>query len=182
MNAETFIEAFYQEFNKQKPAGYGKIWTKQIYRILSSIGQKAGFEVNHKIIENEKGQKEGYGEINLIDFTYTPKADQPNWTPPAVVIEHENQYKTEETRKDFWKLCLYAVPLRIMIGYRKTADEAKETGDELATFYTRQGLRQLPDGETVLIMGWDQLAEHRQWHIWQKSGKQDWVKSNTNQN
>ena len=69
-----------------------------------------------------------------------------------------------------------------MIGYRKTADEAKETGDELATFYTRQGLRQLPDGETVLIMGWDQLAEHRQWHIWQKSGQQDWVKSNTNQN
>ena len=45
--------------------------------------------------------------------------------PPAVVIEHENDYPYNAKFHDFWKLCLFAAPLRVFIGYCKTRKTQK---------------------------------------------------------
>ena len=66
------------------------------------------------------------------------------------MIEHENAWRVEETQRDFRKICLYAVPLRVMIGYQRSEEEALRTGQELVQFYHQWGLRQPRDSETVL--------------------------------
>lgn len=165
MNANQFLNAFSTQLTHAQPSGYGSIWTTAMYHILETIGDEAGYIVNHK------GRNR---EINHLDIAYFPKLprDGTNWYPPVVIIEHENAYDTEETWRDFWKASLYAVPLRITIGYHRSHEEADASGQEIIERYHTWGIRQLPNGETVLIMGWPQTQEQRQWLVWIGRGEQ----------
>ena len=166
MDAKQFIQAFKAKIKKDQPTGYAGEWSRKMYPILEQIGTDVGFFVN---------DKDHGGEINHLDFAYSPKQieSQSSWYPPDVIIEHENQYDIEETWQDFWKLCLYAVPLRVMIGYKQTEEEALAAGYELTRRFDERRLRQMPNGETILIMGWDQSAKGRRWHFWLREGEQE---------
>lgn len=163
MNAEMFLKSFRDEVASESPSGMSAVWTSGMYGVLVNIGEKAGYQVYYK--------KHPY-EINNIDFVYAPAEGDidTNWNPPAVIIEHENAWDIEATKWDFWKACLYAAPLRVIIGYKRTELDSQETGNSLVEFYTRCGLRQLPDGETLLIMGWVQESSKRDWHTWTLKG------------
>ena len=164
MNATEFLRAFHTQVNRVRPTGYSGEWSVGMYRVLERIGKAAGYQVNHR---------NRHGEINNIDFCYTVRDGRPstNWNPPCVVIEHENAWHVEETKWDFWKSCLYAVPLRITIGYKAREDQALAVGKELMDFYSRWRLRQLTTGETLLIMGWVQEPGPRQWLYWRLRGR-----------
>jgi len=167
MNAEQFVKAFNFNIAEIEPTGFSGQWSRGMYTVIEQIGEEANFTV--------KDKKTG-GEVNHLDFAFIPKSKKKNLDydyPPAVVIEHENRYNVEETWKDFWKLCLYAVPLRVMIGYQRTDEEALTAGQELVQRYQGWNLRQIPSGETLLIMGWRQYPDERKWHMWLLKGEQD---------
>jgi hypothetical protein len=165
MNAHQFLTAFQQAVMAVQPSGYGKEWTDSMYQVLTQVGQDVGYVVNHK---------HSYREINLLDFAYFLPApdDTVNWHPPTVIIEHENAYNEEETRRDFWKACLYTAPLRVTIGYQADREQAYNVGKALTAFYHQYNLRQIADGETLLIMGWNQIEQDRQWLAWRLQGEQ----------
>jgi hypothetical protein len=164
MNAQQFLTAFTHAVATLRPTGYGAEWTQGMYRVFKDVGEAAGFVVNQKGLN---------GEINLLDVAYFPRISDPatpNWHPPAVIIEHENAYNADETRKDFWKACLYVVPLRVIIGYQRDEARANQAGQALCQFYQQWQLRQLADGETLLIMGWNQVSTPYRWHAWSLRG------------
>jgi hypothetical protein len=185
--------------------GKAKEWSKVIYEPLRSIGSDPpfGYHVRAKSLEeflaDAKGKKSKIrpepGEVHLIDFVYSQGCDQKQlWHPPLVVIEHENRTcrryqkgkhagkvrRLDDLKRDFWKACLYAVPLRVVIGYGRDlggSDDrqvAYEGGVEIARFYELWQLRQLPHGETLLVMGWPQDAGEREWWFWIKAANEPW--------
>ncbi|MBP6842851.1 MAG: hypothetical protein KA201_03880 [Kofleriaceae bacterium] len=70
-------------------------------------------------------------------WDYTLYADRRDGALPAVVIEHENQHRLGAFRDDFWKILMANAPVRVAIGYCKTADEragwVEQLNDEAAT-------------------------------------------------
>ena len=117
MNALEFLTIFLHSVDKEAPYGYGSEWKTDIYRVLERVGRMSGYMINNK---------QTYGEIDNTDFFFFSRARNAKWHPPAVVLEHENSWNVEETRKDFWKCCLYAAPLRVTIGYMATEHAAVE--------------------------------------------------------
>jgi hypothetical protein len=208
MKAMDFLERFTIRTANLNSPGNAPDWTRAIYAPLTSIAMDApfNFEVRARPIEElvdeddsdafrpaKSGKRKG--ELHLIDFVYSLGCDQKNtWHPPMVVIEHENVTcrrgkkgegkgkirRLEKLREDFWKACLYAAPLRVIIGYGRDLENiehkqvAYDGGCELIDFYDEWGLRQMPDSETLLLMGWRQSILPREWHFWIKLGDAKW--------
>lgn len=162
MKSDQFKSALLENVEKRRPKGYSAEWSRDMYKIIEEIGKQYGFKVRHKY----KG-----GEINHLDFCYIGASKDSIASPPSVIIEHENAWSEKETQKDFWKLCLYAIPLRVMFGYQSSSKGAKNVGESLIQFYNENGLRQAEFSETLLIMGWDQDTKNRKWHSWTLKGK-----------
>lgn len=156
MDAGSFIQDFLRLMVEKDPSGFGGEWTEGMYCVLEAIGHNRGYVVNSKKLNRE---------INHIDFCYFKNSKDPNWHPPSVVIEHENAWDVEETKKDFWKCCLYAAPLRVTIGYMGNEQKALDAGRVLTEFFDAWKMPKV--GETLLIYGWPQEDQTtRRWHYW----------------
>ena len=162
MKAQDFLDQLEKHTRKKAPSGLGSKWTAGMHRVLDGIGREWEYEINRQ------GKN---GEINHIDYCFFKKCSAPNWYPPSVVLEHENAWNVEETRKDFWKCCLYAAPLRVTIGYSSTEANALESGRELTKFFGDYSLPRISGGEVLLIYGWEQSdLRSRQWLYWLLEG------------
>jgi hypothetical protein len=205
MKAMDFLERFAIRTANLISPGKAPDWTRAIYEPLTNIATDPpfSFEVRAKTMEDLIDEVDSEaprpvkrkGELHLIDFVYSLGCDQKNtWHPPMVVIEHENVTcrrtkkggskgrirRLEKLREDFWKVCLYVAPLRVIIGYGRDRENiehkqvAYDGGCELIGFYDEWGLRQMPDSETLLLMGWRQSIVPREWHFWIKRGNERW--------
>jgi hypothetical protein len=156
--------------------------TTKMLRLLCDIGADNGFFVNTKRRADERG---GYGNkekmsfdmqfgVKVQDKTGVHRAS--NWYIPRVIIEHENQTNIKKIIEDFRKACLLAVPLRVIIGYGRTDQQARNRSSDLRKFYSDYGLRQIEKGETLLMVGWPQHTGHTvrlQWDRWLLVGERD---------
>jgi hypothetical protein len=149
-------------------------WTRVIDPVLRAIGEQNGFFVQWK----------GYskGEFKKLDFAYfskdpkhvtrTSKGKDLYWHLEAA-IEHENQRAWKKTRRDFYKVCLLAIPLRVMIGYGSSAN-ATENAENLMKFYNQMELQQVTFGETLLIMSTRHTLQPCKWNAWLRRGDAPW--------
>lgn len=176
MRAATFLDLFKRGTENLAMKGTDDEWTTRMYRALSDICREGGLYPVHEVREDERGVF-GDGERMSLDMLYgvpvtdkkTKRERASNWYLPRVVIEHENGKSFRHVWRDFRKACLYAIPLRVTIGYgqvEKGTEGALNNGTKLMEFYAKHGLRQVSDGETLLIMGWPQTTVPLQWHVW----------------
>ncbi len=181
MNARTFLDEFVKKTAsacKLMPDVAGPR-TNLMYKVLYSIGENAGYLVRCLPLDLE-GQSVGMEEFMNLDFVYfdesrlfSPSGKGKKLRPcPEVVIEHENSYDIRALCRDFRKVCLFAVSLRVFIGYAQSTKNAKSSGEKLIECYDRMGLKQLPDGQTLLIMG---FPGNCKWNIWLKEGANRWI-------
>jgi hypothetical protein len=172
MKAEEFLERITRVLRTSPPQEVeGAQWTAEMARVLRNVGEGAGLKVCSK-----DGQSAGWGEYRL-DFTYWPDKLEPIegrsepgiYFPPLVVIEHENGLTFREKVDDFFKVCLYASPLRVFIGYSRAKLGTHSPGDEadrLVRFYDVHDWRQASEGETLLLLrDWPDRAKDLAWQV-----------------
>jgi len=202
MDATTFATAFRDRMrdvyadSDDKPE-----WTEAVTRALREIGEQGGYHVRARTFDKASSQadedvedspqtieEEEYalkkGEARTIDVSYYSKlTEHCHQRPekkmlipwhPVVFIEHENVRAFSAARRDFHKVCLFAVPLRVFIGYGKKSQQARETGKQLTVFYRTVGLRQIGNGETLIIMSRRPRLPDDKWFMWLRRGDQEW--------
>src|SRR6266849_5938913 len=121
MNASDFLRSFVEDCKKTKHAASDEEWTKTVHPIFFGIGNRNGYKVRCKSLEIQPDTSVGNSEFKKLDYCYFPPkidSEKYNFLTPAAVIEHENNVGWPGIRKDFWKICRQAVPLRIYIGYQ----------------------------------------------------------------
>jgi hypothetical protein len=161
MDACKFLSAFENAFTQVQPTGYWKTWTTPMYSVFDQVGNSAGYLVRHK---NKIG--EAY-HFDVIYFRQTNNI-KTNWYPPYVVIEHENSSILRDAQYDFTKLCICIAALRVMIAYGTNQYTALSIGNDLIATYVNYGYQQVPNGETLLMVGWDHLISTNpfHYHLW----------------
>jgi hypothetical protein len=139
-----------------------------MYPLLYEVGIEAGFEVNCQPF-SYKGSLVGWQELQEIDFWYLPREyESDGWhifRQAAVLIEHENACDFNSKREDFLKLCMFASKLRVFMGYCHKEAEADEHARMLMSFYDEHKYEQLADGETLVMISWDDVAP-QEWIAW----------------
>jgi hypothetical protein len=156
-----------------KPHGYWKEWTSGMYPVLYEIGAEAGFYVHCKPFEYN-GKRVGDRELQYVDFMYFPNRPDPDqyiYYQLAVVIEHENNWDYFSKREDFWKVCLFVARLRIFLGYCGNKAAAEMQAKQLTEFYHQHAMTQLPEGETLIQISWDE-ASGQDWIAWLLRGQE----------
>ncbi len=101
------------------------------------------------------------GERFHIDFFWYPK-DAGRWARPSVVIEHENfEYEAEY---DLWKVCQFAAPLRVFIGYARDEAAVPEMWKRLRVMLSENRLARISDSETLVMLGdYDKCVAFHAW-------------------
>jgi hypothetical protein len=171
VNAGTFVCAVVDKARLLQPKGYGKQWTVAMYPLLYEVGQDAGFEVNCHPFEHN-GISVGYGEYHNIDFWFSERnydTDGYIYRNAAVLVEHENNWDFESKRYDFLKLCMFIANLRVFMGYCERREQAEEQAKRLVDYYNDHELKQITDGETLIMVSWDDVAPH-EWIAWSVRG------------
>jgi len=157
VDANAFYQSLVQKCTTHQPEGYGAVYTRAIYQVLYEIGIDAGFCVNCKPFEH-LASPVGDREVMTIDFMYFAQKFAPDgytYSPPEVVIEHENEWEFQPKLDDFWKATLFISPLRVFIGYAKDKDTAVEHAARLTEAYREYGMRQLAGAETLILISWN---------------------------
>ena len=163
MNAESFVRCFLPKTRSLTADSMDKpVWTKAMTEVLRKIGEAQKYHVRCHLSDGEKRWLPGddgneyikRGEFLNVDVSYwsnlpnhsIPKtvngATRRFHCHPLVCVEHENVRRLFAAQRDFNKVCLFAVPLRVFIGYGKTSEEAKEFGGKLTMFFKDVELRQ----------------------------------------
>ena len=130
------------------------MWTNKIFHILDAIGKEWGYDVGCHPFTYE-GNKLGNKEYLLLDCVYRPTTESDDgylWEQPKVVIEHENEERYEAKKEDFYKLCLFAVPLRVFIGYCLSTEKLNLQMSKMIAFYDSSGFQQVSNGETLIML------------------------------
>ncbi len=96
-----------------------------------------------------------------IDFTWYASGED-EWVPPLVAIEHENLWDDFERQRDHWKVNMIASPLRVFIGYTRSADQVDEAAANL-TAHEHKWYR-VENGEALIILGHGKMeTDFRAW-------------------
>jgi hypothetical protein len=180
MDHIKFLREFYPKADRvtdAEVAGRGRMtknerWTAAIGDVLKEIGESNGFEVRCK--------GHGAGEFERMDFAFFERGRIGD--SPTAIIEHENHSLLSKILEDFKKLCTWRVPLQVMIGYGKKEGIAKQRAQDVMSYYDQMGLKQLPNGETLIVIGWRgqnlskrQAPGWRHWWCWLRKGESPWV-------
>jgi hypothetical protein len=201
MDSKEFLERFFPLALALRPARK-KQWTLSMTQRLQEICIGAGYHPRGKLVDQMEGSRRKKrwvecngdwvmaGEFRTLDMVFfsrepehcTIELDKSGRTKrrhwrPMVVIEHENEPTYQAARSDFWKACLHAVPLRILIGYgieEKMGETPDDIAAQLIAFYRQVRLRQLSEGETLLIIGGRASGRVRGWHVWLLRGEGEW--------
>jgi hypothetical protein len=111
---------------------------------------------------------------------YFPKIFDPDGYihyPPAVVIEHENNWDYYSKRDDYWKMCLFTSQLRVFMGYCANETTARDQGRQLAKLYSDHDMKQIAGGETLILISANSAAG-KNWLSWLLTGdSHDWQES-----
>jgi hypothetical protein len=193
MNAETFVRSFVTEARALTANSKNRtIWTKAMTDVLRKIGKDQGYHVRCHSDRKRPWQASGvegeyikHGECMTVDVSYwSDRLEHSIYKPgeqrrrfhchPLVCIEHENACKPFAAKRDFNKVCLFAVPLRVFIGYGQTQQKAKDIGEELTSLYLQAQSRQIVDGQTLIIMSARPRQQTDAWFFWLKNGEEAW--------
>jgi len=134
--------------------------------VCSHVGNCAppGFEDATKVT--------GWAREFLFDFTLYHNWS--NFSEPVVIIEHENNWNTGAFMADFWKLLLGYAPLRVMIGYQRTAGRVREYFDAIRSNAARERWRYPADTEDLVLVGHERMAPQG-FHVLRRSmGSREW--------
>ena len=165
-------------------------WTRLVTGALASIARKHDYHARSKGFGKGKWdwtEHDGHlvmtGEFKWIDVAYFSRelryatarvekrreilARKRHWKPLAF-IEHENEATEEKAIEDFWKVCLFAVPLRVFIGYGTNAQHAEEIGAKLQSCYGDFEILYPPGAETLMLMGFKSRddKDYKWWGTW----------------
>jgi hypothetical protein len=123
MNADRFLRAFGASFFEPPPWKGARLgatpWTdymaERIWRMAHAEDLHLCTTTGRVIEQGTPAQLEHWRREYLFDFTmYSGWED---YSLPAVIIEHENEWRDEAFMLDFWKLMMGFAPLRVMLGY-----------------------------------------------------------------
>jgi hypothetical protein len=167
-SATRFWKIF-QEAESAAPATAGASeWTLRMYAVLHDVRKTLG---NLYCIcgPGHIGEDAGNaGERFRIDLTWYPNdAAAGDFDPPLVAIEHENKYGFQDANWDWWKLNQIAVPLRVFVGYTRTASAVPGRAHALATLARKSRWRNVTGGETLLVLGFKGMepGRFRAWRL-----------------
>ncbi len=166
MNAREFLH-YWQRVVTQtwdseaKNADGAAQWTEYVTSCLHMVASEAGLwcACTHGSHIDGQGSKRGEHSEYLFDLTWYESvgASASEYSLPKVIIEHENQHSFQEFQLDHWKTLFGYAPLRIAIGYCRSAEERIKWVDEINQ-QSAGLLWQFPQNcEDLIILGYAQM-------------------------
>lgn len=99
----------------------------------------------------------------LYDFTLFEGWN--DYSLPAVLIEHENQWSEHAFMLDFWKLLFGWAPLRVMIGYASTSEAARALAAKISLHAADSHWRYPADTEDLVLIGHGEMDRETGWTV-----------------
>ncbi len=160
VTASRFWNEFTKALKRSAPQGYGASWTRGMGKVLHSVQDALGLWCQCRQHTNRKNGRNG--ERMGVDFTWYPAVEN-EWVAPVAAIEHENAWSEHERKVDYWKVNQIAAPLRVFIGYVRSADEVEPAAKDLMQHEGEWN--PVPNGEAMIIIGHDgmPLGGFRAW-------------------
>jgi hypothetical protein len=144
MSALEFLTAYIKRLPQDCIFWDGRTdWTSEVTGIFDAIGAAKGYHTRSMLQR---------GEWQDIDCTFWPTCHCNG--SPLVAIEHENDGLLPSNEEDFEKVCRVPAQLRVFIGYGKDKEDARDQMGLLKRFHRRSGFKELPGGETLLVVSW----------------------------
>ncbi|MEQ8850945.1 MAG: hypothetical protein RIB32_04100 [Phycisphaerales bacterium] len=108
-----------------------------------------------------------YLSLDGMAFDASAAPDGARWHWPIAIFELENKHTDERTSYSLWKVLNVAAPLRVVIAYRRTWDEANALPGLLADTVIRSTMPierwNAVDGEVLLVVGSRSDGDHFPW-------------------
>ncbi len=92
------------------------------------------------------------GQEFRYDITLYATKNWQNWSLPDVIIEHENDWRADSFRWDFWKLMCGYGKLRVMFGYAGTSTEIDKRVDDVRSMAKESNWQYPPNTEDLVVL------------------------------
>lgn len=146
-----------------------KTWTQLMTDAVAIASRGMGWEIaakGHKLsLLPQPGQE--YLSLDGMAFDASVAPDGARWHWPIAVFELENKHTDERTSYSLWKVLNVAAPLRVVIAYRRTWEEANALPGLLADAVIRTTMPierwNAIDGELLLVIGSRSDGDHFPW-------------------
>lgn len=136
-----------------------KTWTRLMTDAVAAASIPLGWVIaakGHKLdLLPQAGQE--YLSLDGMAFDAAASPDGARWHWPVAVFELENNHTDDRTAYSLWKVLNVAAPLRVVVAYRRTWDEANALPGALADEVIRSAMPierwNAIDGEVLLVIG-----------------------------
>lgn len=136
-----------------------KSWTRLMTTAVAEASRAMGWVVaakGHKLdLLPQVGQE--YLSLDGMAFDTAAAPSGARWHWPVAVFELENNHTDDRTAYSLWKVLNVAAPLRVVVAYRRTWDEANALPGVLADEVIRSTMPverwNAIDGEVLLVIG-----------------------------
>lgn len=136
-----------------------KTWTEQMTAASADASRAIGWVFaakGHKLdLLPQVGQE--YLSLDGMAFDASAAPTGARWHWPVAVIELENKHTDDRTAYSLWKVLNVAAPLRVVVAYRPTWEEANALPGVLAETVIRASMPverwNTIEGEVLLVIG-----------------------------
>lgn len=136
-----------------------KSWTQHMTGAVAQASESMGWVFAAKWHKLDLLPQAGQEYLSLDGMAFDPRAAPADarWLWPVAVFELENKHSDDRTAYSLWKVLNVSAPLRVVVAYRRTWEEANALPDLLADAVIRATMPverwHAIEGEVVLVIG-----------------------------
>ena len=172
ISAVQFVDLLAVVLKAQPPEPWSGAadWTFYITSRLRDLAARADAHLCASTLGVLVGKERQEHQRREYVFDFTIFTEWNDYSLPAVVIEHENQWTEAAFMFDMWKLMIGHAPLRVMFGYANTPAAADHLIARLRE-HAHQSSWTAPSGvEDLVLVGHGGMDPIKDWRVVRRHG------------